>query len=73
MVGLFDMRTLHLKLSVEDEKHEGATLSFKNELDDEKQSTTLMHFIMKSLFCTRLKDIIKDKAIYYLHTIESKQ
>ena len=43
------------KLSVEDEKHEGATLSFKNELDDEKGSTTLMHFIMKYLFCDMTK------------------
>ena len=54
MVVLLDMMTLHLKLSVE-EKHEGATLSFKNELDDEKQSTTLMHFIIESLFCDMTK------------------
>ena len=55
MVALLDMRTLHLKLSVEDEKHEGATLSFKNELDYEEESTTLIHFIMKSLFCDMTK------------------
>ena len=55
MVALLDMRTLHLNLSVEDEKHEGATLSLKNELDDEKESTTLMHFIMKSFFCDMTK------------------
>ena len=55
MVALLDMRTLHLKLSVEDEKHEGATLSFKNELDDEKESTTLMYFITKSFSCDMTK------------------
>ena len=55
MVALLDTRTLHLKLSVEDEKHEGATLSFKNELDDEKESTTLMHFITKSFSCDMTK------------------
>ena len=52
MVALLDMRTLHLNLSVEDEKHDGAT---SYELDDEKGSTTLMHFIMKSLFCDMTK------------------
>ena len=55
MVALLDMMTLHLNLSVEDEKHEGATLSFKNELDDKKESTTLMHFIKKFFFCDMTK------------------
>ena len=55
MVALLDMRTLHLNLSVEDEKNEGAALSFKNELGDEKESTTLMHFITRSLFCDMTK------------------
>jgi len=55
MVVLLDMMTLHLKLSVEDKKHEGATLSFKNELDDEKQTTTLTIFILESLFCDMSK------------------